>query len=404
MGPRVLIIGTGQAGLQTAISLRQGGFGGEILMAGSEAHLPYQRPPLSKQVLQGAWPPERCQLRKPRFFEEHEIKVLPGKTAAGVDSDACRVSFTDGDVIDYDWLALCTGSSLRRLQLPGSELPGVHYLKSREDALSLHDALAQGRRIAVIGGGYIGLEVAASARKLGCAVTVVEMLDRLMRRSARPEIAEFLERRHRDEGVTFHLGTGITGFTGSDRIEGVTLEGGDTFAADLVLVGIGVVPNVQWLEGSGIACGRGVLVDPRCRTSVETVFAAGDVAEQRSPRYAGGAILESVQNAVGQGRVVADNILGNEREYDETPWFWSEQYDCKLQMAGLPSDDEDFVIRGSIAASSFSLFGLAEGRVSSVQCINAPMEFMVSRQLITSGAEVDATRLADTETNLKELL
>ncbi len=404
MSGRTVIIGSGQAGVQVAMSMRQGGYAGEILLAGKEPHVPYQRPPLSKQVLKKEWAAERCQLRHLEFFEEHGIDLSLGVAATKLDAKAQRLSLDDGSTWDYEALVICTGSRLNRLSIKGADLPGVYYLRTIDHALDLASRLQPGVRLAVIGGGYIGLEVAAAARGLGCEVVVIEALDQVMKRSALPEVASLLQRRHEAEGVTFRMVSKVAGLTGSAGVEGVALEDGRLIRADIVMVGVGVRPDLRWLEGSGIEMNRGVRVDESCRTSLPNVYAAGDVTELRHPLLDGWQVLESVQNAVSQGKIVAANLLGKNETYSEAPWFWSEQYDCRLQMAGIPRADDRHVRRINTETGGMSVFSLSGGLLNAVQSVNSPRDYMVGRQLITRQIEVNADVLADHEYNLKDML
>ncbi len=404
MSQRFIIIGTGQAGVQTAVSLRQGGFEGEIVMVGRETHVPYQRPPLSKQVLKGEWPAERCQLRHLEFYQEHGIELLQGMSATRLDTRANAVELSDGSTWAYDALAVCTGSRLNRLAVEGAELPGVCYLRTVDEALDLAARFESGCRLAVVGGGYIGLEVAAAARSLGCEVTVIEALDQVMQRSALPEIAAFLRRRHEDAGVDFRMGARVSRLAGDRQVEAVVLESGERVEAEVVMVGVGVRPDLRLCEGSGLETGRGIRVDGSCRTSVPNVFAAGDVAESAHPLLDGWQVLESVQNAVSQGKIAAAGMLGRDDTYTEVPWFWSEQYDSRLQMAGVPKPTDRHVFRPNPDTGGLSVFCVEQGRVSAVQCIDSPRDYMVGRQLITHRTPVDDGRLADHHFNLKELL
>lgn len=403
LSERTVIAGAGQSGLQVAISLRQGGYTGEIILVGKEPHVPYQRPPLSKQVLKNEWAAERCHLRHLEFYSEHNIDLLTGVAATGLDPVSRRLGLSDGTYWGFTHLAICTGSQLNRLSVPGSELPGIHYLRNIDEALILSAALETSRHLAVIGGGYIGLEVAAAARARGCAVTVVEALDQLMKRSALAPVADWLHRRHESEGVQFRMSRKVVAIRGRDRVEGVELDSGEVVPADLVMVGVGVRPDLAWLEGSGILTGRGVRVDNACRTSAEGIYAAGDVAEFEHPLLDGWHVLESVQNAVSQGKLIAANILGKNEVYAEVPWFWSEQYDCKLQMAGIPRAGDQWVHRDNPDTGGFTLFTLTDGRLTAVQCLNSPRDYMVGRQLITHGASPDPVALADPQVSLKDL-
>lgn len=390
--------------MQVAMSLRQGGYAGAILLAGKEPHIPYQRPPLSKQVLIKEWAAERCQLRHLEFYAQHDIDWLPGVSAIGLDAMASRVSLDDGAVWDYTALVICTGSRLNRLNIRGADLPGVCYLRTIDDALDLASRLKSGTRLAVIGGGYIGLEVAAAARRLGCTVNVIEALDQVMKRSALPEIAARLRQRHEAAGVTFQMGGKVAALAGDTQVEGVELEDGSVIQADVVVVAVGVRPELRWLERSGIEMQRGVRVDESCRTSVENVYAAGDVAELRHPLLDGWQVLESVQNAVSQGKTAAANILGKKAIYAEAPWFWSEQYDCRLQMAGIPRPADQQVRRSHVETGGLSVFSMAGKQLHAVQSINSPHDYMVGRQLITRRVEVSEEVLADHQFNLKSLL
>jgi 3-phenylpropionate/trans-cinnamate dioxygenase ferredoxin reductase subunit len=403
MSGRIVIVGAGQAGLQTALSLRQGGFDGALVLLGGEAHAPYQRPPLSKQVLKGEWPPEKCQLRTPAFLEQQGIDFRPGTRAITLDTKRRQVALADDRVIDYDQLAICTGARLNRLELSGSGLTGIHYLRTVDDAVSLREALKTGAHLTVAGGGYIGLEVAASARELGCEVDLIEPQPRLMQRSTLPPISAWFEARHRQEGIRLHLGHLMTEILGGDRVRAVTLDDGTLIETELLLEGIGVRPELDWLEGSGIDTNRGVLVDQRCRTNVDGVFAAGDVCEGLHPLLEGQVLLESVQNAVSQGKVVAANMLGQKQSYADVPWFWSEQFGQRLQMAGLPRAGDELVIREH-DPHSMTVMSLGTERLHAVQCINAPRDYMAARKLIAGGRVRGLQRLRDPSTNIEELL
>jgi 3-phenylpropionate/trans-cinnamate dioxygenase ferredoxin reductase subunit len=409
---RVVILGAGQAGAQVAISLRQGGYSGELVMVGREPHLPYQRPPLSKQVLKREWSAERCHLRHLEYYQQHDVELRLGRFAVRLDAGASRVELDDGCHLEYGALAICTGACLNRLPVPGAGhgaepgngLGGVHYLRTIDDSLALAGRLEAGVRLAVIGAGYIGMEVAASARLQGCEVDVIEAVDQVMKRSALPQVARFLQRRHEAEGVRIHLGRKVVRLVGSGEVSGVELDDGRVLDADCVMIGIGVRPDIDWLDGSGVATGRGLRVDEACRTSLGHVYAAGDVAELRHPLLDGWQVLESVQNAVSQGKIVASAILGDGQVYEETPWFWSEQYDCRLQMAGVPRAGDSLVARHSPETGGLSLFSLAGGVLHAVQSINAPRDYLSGRQLISQRTPVSDAQLEDPQFNLKDLL
>lgn len=403
MKQRVVIVGAGQAGLQVALSLRQGGFDGEVILLGREGHLPYQRPPLSKQVLKGEWPATKCLLRKASFFEEHEIELRASTPAESLDTRYRCLRLAGGETLAFDQLAICTGSRLNRLEFSGSGLEGVHYLRTIDHAEALRERLQKDARVVIAGGGYIGLEVAASARSLGCRVTVVEAQEHVMQRAALPPVADFLLERQRRAGVEFRLGRTLTEILGRRCVTHVVLDDGDLLPCDTLVKGIGVRPDLRWLDGSGVETARGVLVDPHCRTNVEGVFAAGDAAEGRHALLPGTMVLESVQNAISQGKVVAANILGQPSTYSEVPWFWSEQFDCRFQMAGLPQAGDELVIRRS-GPSSISVLALGADRLNAIQCVNAPRDYMAGRKLIARASEVPLDGLRNPETELRELL
>ncbi len=404
MTQKTLIVGAGQAGVQVAMSLRQGGYSGEISLVGKEPHVPYQRPPLSKQVLKKEWAAERCQLRHLEFYQQHSIDLMLGVSAVALDAGKQRVRFDDDSFAEYSDLVICTGSRLNRLPVKGADLPGVCYLRTVDEALELAGMLRGGTRLAIIGGGYIGLEVAAAARALDCEVHVIEALDQVMKRSALPEIAEFLHRQHEQNGVLFHMNSKVDQLSGTDRVAAVRLASGESIAADVVMVGVGVRPDLRWLEGSGVDVQRGVRVDAQCRSNLAHVYAAGDVTELQHPMLDGWHVLESVQNAVSQGKIVAAAILGKDDQYVDVPWFWSEQYDSRLQMAGIPREGDQWVERPNSETGGMSIFSFQGQQLNGVQSINSPRDYMVGRQLIAHASAVTPQQLADEHFNLKELL
>ena len=395
----IAIIGAGQAGEQAIATLRGEGFQGEITLVGDEAFRPYQRPPLSKAYLAGTFERERLSLKPDAFYAGANCVVKVNTKAVAIDRAAKRVSLADGTSLTYDALLLATGSRVRRIPAPGAELEGIHYLREIVDADRLRAAFTRGARLAVVGGGYIGLEVAAVAIKLGLEVDVFEALDRLMARAVSPIVSEFYERVHSQAGVRFHMKTSVEAFEGERRIEAVRARG-KSYPADLVLVGIGVVPNAELAIGAGLPCDDGITVDLNARTADPSIFAAGDCTRHvgRDGRYVR---LESVQNAVDQAKHAALAMLGKPTPYREVPWFWSDQYDLKLQIAGLARPTDEIVLRGNPATRKFAVFHLRDKRVACVECVNAPSEYLVGRKLIEQNTQIASDRLADLSVPMK---
>lgn len=399
----VLIVGGGHAGAMAAIGLRQNGFSGSITMVGDEAALPYERPPLSKAYLNGSLEQHRLYLRKAEFWQDRDIDVRLGTPVTRLDAQDRTATLSTGEIIRFTWCILATGGRARPLPVPGAELAGVHYLRTLTDVDGIRASLAPGARLAVIGGGYIGLEVAASARKLGHDVTLIEALDRVLARVTSPVVSRFFEAKHSAEGVNVLLNTGVTAIEGGDRVTGVRLSSGELVPADAVVVGIGIIPNCELAVETGLACDNGIVVDELCRTANPNIFAIGDVARHPNVFAPGPLRLESVQNAVDQAKTVVGVITGNPVPYADLPWFWSDQYDVKLQTAGLAIDYDEIVVRGSSSASPFSVCYLRNGTLVAIDCINSIKDFMAAKKLIASQAAPDRARLADPSIALKDL-
>jgi len=397
----VLIVGAGHAGAQAAIQLRQLKFAGSIGLVTEEPDLPYERPPLSKEYLAGEKPFERLLFRPEAFWPERQIALHRNCRIIAVDPVVRAVRAADGRSLRYGTLVWAAGGTPRPLACPGAELPGVHVLRTRADADRLHAQISAARRAVIIGGGYIGLEAAAVFTSRGMVVTVVEVQDRLLARIAAPPLSAFLQRAHEAHGVTFRLDAQVTEIEEvGGRAGAVHLHGGARLPADLVLVGIGIVPSVAPLLAAGAHGGDGVAVDDGCRTSLPDVFAIGDCALHAN-RFADGAAirLESVQNAHDQAQTVARLLTGNPTHYDSIPWFWSHQYDLKLQTVGLVPGYDAFVLRGDPAGRAFSAVYGRKGLVCAVTSINVPRDFVQGRALI--GRPFDAGRIADTSTPLR---
>jgi len=401
----VLIVGAGHAGAQAAIALRQHGFTGTVAMVGAEPELPYERPPLSKDYLAGGKPFERLLLRTPGFWAERHVELILGCRVCAIDADAHRVRLQDGAELGYGTLIWAAGGSPRRLTCAGSDLAGLCYVRSRRDVDRLKSELAGARRVAVIGGGYIGLEVAAVLTRLEREVIVLEALDRVLARVAGAPVSRFYEAEHRTRGVRLRTGVRVDGLIGDDagRVRGVRLGDGEIIAADLVVAGIGIRAEVQPLIDAGAQADDGVLVDRFCRTSLPDIYAVGDCAAHEN-RFAGGrrVRLESVQNANDQATTAALAIVGTPKPYDAVPWFWSDQYDLKLQTVGLSLGYDNIVARGNPETRSFSVVYLREGRVIALDCVNAVRDYVHGRKLVVEGAMPDPTRLADPNVPLPE--
>jgi 3-phenylpropionate/trans-cinnamate dioxygenase ferredoxin reductase subunit len=402
----ILIVGAGHGGAQAAIALRQRGFAGTLAIVGEEPELPYERPPLSKDYLAGDKPFERIMIRPAAYWAEREVAMLTGMRVNAVDAAAHRVTLSGGETIDYGKLIWATGGHPRRLTLSGHDLVGVHGVRSREDVDRMVGELATTTEVVVIGGGYIGLEAAAVLTKLGKHVTVLEALDRVLARVAGEPLSRFYEAEHRAHGVDVRLGCSVECIEETDgRATGVRLATGEVLPAQMVIVGIGIIPAVEPLIAAGAAGGNGVAVDEHCRTSLADIYAIGDCAAH-SNAFADGATirLESVQNANDQATLVAKAITGEPEAYKAVPWFWSNQYDLRLQTVGLSIGHDDAVVRGDIASRSFSIVYLRQGRVIALDCVNAIKDYVQGRALVVAGAKVDPERLADASVPLKELL
>lgn len=397
---KVLIIGAGHAGGSVAALLRQYGHKGEIWLAGEETTLPYQRPPLSKAWLKGEAGVEDLLLRPASFYAEQNITLRPGATATRIDREGKIVGFSDGTAEAYDILILATGSTARRLAIPGADRPDLLELRTLEDAERLKAALRPGRRLAVVGGGYVGLEAAASARALGAEVVVIERMDRVLARVASQTLSDFFTARHRREGVEILTSAEVTGFEDA----GVRLADGRLVEADAVLVGVGALAHDSLAAAAGLDCRNGVVVDEAARTSDPAIHAIGDVTFRPIPVHGGRMHrLESVPNALEQAKQAAAAITGRAAPAPEVPWFWSDQYDLKLQIAGLPDDADRQVVRGDPDSGAFAVFHLAGETIVCVEAVNAPAEFMAGRMMIGKATPVDAGRLVDPAVSMKAI-
>ena len=398
-----IIAGAGHAGGQTALSLRQAGYEGRIVVCGDEPVPPYQRPPLSKKYLSGELALERVFLRPESFYATHDIELRLGNAVREIDPERRSVVLEGGESLAYTDLVIATGSRPRRLDLPGSDLGNVFYLRTLEDADAIGKELVAGRRLVVVGGGYIGLEIASTARGLGMEVCVVEAADRILGRVTAPEMSAYYTRAHRSRGVDVRLSTGIVSFEGDGTVRGVVC-GDETVPADVVVIGIGIVPDERLAASAGIPCDDGIVVDERCATAADHVYAVGDCSRHPNPILERKLRLESVHNALEQARTAATNIAGTPAKYEQVPWFWSDQFDLKLQMVGMSQGYDTIVQRGSMDADDFAMFYLKEGVLIAVDAVNRPREFMACRKLVPQRPSIDPVKLADESIPMKEMV
>jgi 3-phenylpropionate/trans-cinnamate dioxygenase ferredoxin reductase component len=400
----VLIVGGGHAGAQAAIALRQAKYEGSIGIINAEAEYPYERPPLSKDYFAREKAFERIMIRPAAFWTERNIDMLLGKRVETVDPAVYSVTTSDGAIISYGRMIWATGGSPRWLSCTGGNLAGVHVVRSRADVDAMLDELHDITTVAIIGGGYIGLEAAAVLCKMGKDVTVLEAMDRVLARVAAEPLSRFYEAEHRAHGVDVRLGVEVTCIEGEDRATGVRIADGEIIPAQMVIVGIGIIPAVGPLLAAGAAGGAGVDVDEYCRTSLPDIFAIGDCAAHANA-FAGGAIMrvESVQNANDMATAVAKSIVGELTTYHAVPWFWSNQYDLRLQTVGLSVGYDMTVVRGDPETRSFSVIYLKQGRVIALDCVNATRDYVQGRALVAEGMNFAPEQLENTEMTLKDL-
>ncbi|MBA2588110.1 MAG: FAD-dependent oxidoreductase [Alphaproteobacteria bacterium] len=401
MAETIVIIGAGQAGIQAVESLRKEGFTGPITMVGDEAYAPYQRPPLSKAYLLGAFERARLFLKADNYYAEAGCELILNTSAKAIHRAERVVELHDGRKLPYDKLLLATGARVRKLKCPGADLPGVHYLKTIADVDGLQAVFQAGKRIAIVGGGYIGLEVAAVGAKRGLDVTVFEAMDRLMARAVSPVLSDFYAHEHEKAGVKLKLNTGVEAFEGNGKVERV-IAGGKSYDADIVLVGIGVVPCDELAVGCGLASTDGIVVDQNARTGDPHIWSAGDCTRHVG-REGHEIRLECVQNAIDQAKHAALSMADKHKTYSEVPWFWSDQYDLKLQIAGLARPTDTLVLRGDPAARKFAVFHLRDGAVAAVEAVNAAPEYMIGKKLVAEGKKITAETLADTSIPMKQM-
>ncbi|MDG1206443.1 MAG: FAD-dependent oxidoreductase [Pseudomonadales bacterium] len=402
----IVIIGAGQGAGQAAASLRQAKYEGDITLIGDEAYPPYQRPPLSKAYLSGELPIERVYVRAEKFYNDKNIDLKTSTRVESIDPQAKSVTTDSGETIAYEKLLIATGSRPRKLSITGSDLQGIHYLRTISDVDAIRESMSTARNIVIVGGGYIGLEVASVAVTSGLNVTVMEMEDRILQRVTTPEMSAYYHNLHTSRGLNILTNSTVNGFTGTDKINGVLCKNAageeSEIPADLVIVGIGIIPNIELADVAGVDCDNGIVVDDHCRTSMQDIFAIGDCCNHPNPILDRRLRLESVPNAMEQARVAVANMLGDDKVYAAVPWFWSDQYELKLQMVGFSADGDAQVVRGDMETNQFAVFYLKNNAVVAVDAVNSPKEFMICKQLY--GKVVDPAVLADQETDLKTLL
>lgn len=390
---RAVVVGASHAGAQLVASLRQEGWSGEIVLVGDESVLPYQRPPLSKAYLAGKCSQKELAIRSEDFYAKQDIKRVAA-TVEEIDRSAAELVLGTGDRLAYDALALCTGARPRRLRAEGADLDGVHYLRRSSDVERIREDTISGRNAVIVGGGYIGLETAASLRALGLHVTILEAADRVLERVSAPEVSTFFTRVHEHEGVDVRTNASVEALVGDHRVQGVVLASGESVPADLVIIGIGIEPSTELAEAAGLVVDDGILIDAQARTSDPTIVAAGDCTSQDVPRYGRRIRLESVPSAVEQAKVAAATICERDKVIAALPWFWSDQYNLKLQIAGLNTGYDDVVLSGDPTRDrDFTCYYLRQGELVAADCVNRPRDFMTSKRLLAQRAAVDVAAL-----------
>ena len=400
-----IIIGASHAGAQLCVSLRQGGWEGDITVIGDEPDLPYHRPPLSKDFLSGDKAIDDILLRPASVYENANVTMKLGTRVGAIDREAKTILTDDGETLSYYKLVLATGARVRHLPVPGNDLEGVFYLRDSNDVRAIKNNVEAGKRVVIIGGGYIGLETAASLRKQGMEVTVLEAMPRILQRVTAPELSTFYKRIHSEEGVTILEGVMASEIRQLGTALSVETSCEQSFDADMVIIGIGVIPNVELAKEAGLDVGNGIEVNEFCQTSDPDIYAAGDVTWHFNPIYERHIRLESVPNATEQAKTVALHMNGKAKPYNSLPWFWSDQFDLKLQIAGLSGGYDDIVIRGDIEKGrSFAAFYFKGDKILAVDAVNSPREFMFTKMALTKGQSLDKTILSNIEADLKSAI
>lgn len=402
MSDTFIVIGAGQAGLQVCDSLRREGFSGRLLLIGDEEMLPYQRPPLSKQFLQGEIELSRLPFRPENFFEKKDIELVIGKSVLAINRDEQSIVL-DGQTFNYDKLALTTGTRVRKLPCPGGDLPGVHYLRTARDALAIKEDLDSAKSLIAIGGGFIGLEIAAVASTMNLDVTVIEAQGRLMERAVSPVISDYFAAVHTNQGVNLSFNASVSSIEKTAAGFEVAIGDQALLSADMLVAGIGAIPNAEIAQQCGIECDNGIVVDSCGRTSDPDIFAAGDCTMHDNVKLRVRHRLESVQNAVDQAKTVAAAMMGVDKPYTQIPWFWSDQYDKKLQMVGTSKDADQTIVRGDPSKHSFSVFYFKDNALIGVDSINQAKDHMIGRKFLNNDIPLEPAQAADDTLDLKGL-
>ncbi len=400
----LLIIGAGQSAIQCISTLKKEGYSGSITLVGEEEHLPYQRPPLSKGFLEDSLNKERLYFKKLEFFTENKVQLYLGLSAEKLEIDNQKVYLSDNSVLEFDKLVFATGSRVRLLDFPGSELKSIFYLRDLDDAEAIKKDLETSENLVIIGAGYIGLEAAAIAAKKNKKVTIIEMADRVMNRTVDPQISEYYLNLHESYGVKFHFNTSLETINEVSNSLEVVCSDGTEVKADSVLIGAGVVPNIELAEEAGINCDNGIIVNEFGQTNFKNIYACGDCTNHPNKILNKNLRLESVHNAMEQAKTVASSVMNNPMEYNQVPWFWSDQYDHKLQIVGISGDHDMVTMRGNTNDAKFMLFYTKDEELIAIDAINNPKEFLISRKLVANKVKIKPKVISDLNTNLNDLI
>ena len=400
----LVIVGAGQSAIQCITSLRKEDYPGLITLVGEEEHLPYQRPPLSKGFLEDTVSNERLYFKKLEFFVENKVQLKLGTKAEEIDIENNNIHLSDDTKLSFDKLVFATGSSVRKLDFPGKDLNSIHYLRGLDDALSIKKDLQTRQNVVVVGAGYIGLEVAAIAAKQNKSVTVIEMADRVMNRTVDPQISDYYLNLHQKNGVTFKFNTSLQEIIGKNNPEKVICSDGTEVKADMVIIGAGIMPNVELAENAGLSCDNGIVVNEFGKTDHANIYACGDCTNHPNKLLNKKIRLESVHNAMEQSKTVASSIINKSLAYNQIPWFWSDQYDHKLQIVGLSGDHDKVIMRGDMSEAKFMLFYTKDEKLIAVDAVNNSKEFLICKKLVANKVTIKPDEISNPETNLNDLI